>query len=183
MSVHLQVAFRAKVGKKYQLPHKGIIPEEFGVVCCFIIKFETLNLVCCFSLFCIALCSFCHSTKCTLMLCHISSSICCLCVIFSAIQVARYKGQGRLAEPGFQNPRWVDGEVVILDGKVSSSLFYISPVVFPAVACFSEFIVWFVFSTIITRIILYLCSTLKVDLLLGLYIGHQNFISWFSLIS
>jgi hypothetical protein len=26
------VAFRAKVGKRYQLPHKGIIPEEFGVV-------------------------------------------------------------------------------------------------------------------------------------------------------
>ncbi|KAJ4880705.1 hypothetical protein Rs2_37760 [Raphanus sativus] len=57
-----KVAFRAKVGRRYELPHRGLIPEEFGVI-------------------------------------------------------ARYKGQGRLADPGYRNPRWVDGELVILDGK------------------------------------------------------------------
>ncbi|CAI5524816.1 unnamed protein product [Closterium sp. Naga37s-1] len=59
-----KVSFRAKIRRHWQMPFRGVYPDELGVV-------------------------------------------------------ARYPGQGQLAEPGFKNPRWVDGELLVFDGKGS----------------------------------------------------------------
>ncbi|XP_024528327.1 protein EXECUTER 2, chloroplastic isoform X1 [Selaginella moellendorffii] len=33
--------------------------------------------------------------------------------------IARYRGQGQLADPGFKHPKWTDGELVLLDGRTT----------------------------------------------------------------
>lgn len=118
-----QVTFRAKVGKDSRLPHRGVYPEELGVV-----GFCTS-----ISRTCIWVVLSAHGLhrsnlyRSSFLIVNLSWSYLPDEAVLSDGQVARYKGQARMAEPGFKDPRWVDGELVLLNGKVKFTYRYSGP--------------------------------------------------------
>lgn len=106
---YVQVSFRARVGKGSRLSHRGVYPEELGVVSLSYHCLWKWSLVACI-------------LACTSIFLHCSSLGCLPGLVVDSgselVQIARYKGQARMAEPGFKNPQWVDGELVLLNGKV-----------------------------------------------------------------
>jgi hypothetical protein len=98
-----QITFRAKIGKGKRLENRGAYPEEFGVVIssCQSDCLKDAKMLVFYVLTSESHMQFSHS-NCTFV-----------------FQIASYKGQGRIAQPGFKNPRWVDGELLVLNGKVN----------------------------------------------------------------
>lgn len=94
------MTFRAKIGRGNRNSNRAMYPDELGVVIINDIRFCA-----CFFFF------FCRTCV------DVWLNALDYCLV--SVQVASYKGQGRIAEFGFRNPQWVDGELLQLNGKVT----------------------------------------------------------------
>ncbi|RYR08408.1 hypothetical protein Ahy_B05g076083 isoform C [Arachis hypogaea] len=93
-----QVTFRAKIGRVNRNSNRGMYPDELGVV------IALYNLIPPYLRICWVISDCPGDIQLTLNT-----------LIYE--KVASYKGQGRIADFGFQNPKWVEGELLQLNGK------------------------------------------------------------------
>ncbi|OIW15392.1 hypothetical protein TanjilG_15775 [Lupinus angustifolius] len=99
-----QVTFRAKIGRGNRNTNRGMYPDELGVV----IALQTSQL---------------NAFACAFVCGYINMGLTSVAYLpfrwhqGDPTKVASYNGQGRTADFGFRNPKWVDGELLQFNGK------------------------------------------------------------------